>query len=285
MTFQKIEEYQTLEIGSGERQHLRMKNEITLFESRFHFMKDNCGLRPGKVHLFLGTTGTGKTTLVRSIEIDSAEMAPIGKYSSEEDLEDTKYLLSKRVVHNDVLKNIFFLDEKSILKKINSDDLNGFFTYLYNWLIAIKAKAFFFDNLTSSFYEGKPFKVQIKFYELLRAMIEALNIPCVLVAHTRFGVKDSQSELIMPDDIRGPKHPSNKSEYLYIYQRFKISLQNGGERLTAVVRVAKSRLHNNGSEIYILGFDANKKEYLNDKKINFSEFNDIFMKRLRLGKK
>ena len=285
MNFQPIVLGRKLSLSEDRKKELKLKNEVTFFDSRFEFLRSGCGLRPGKVHLFLGTTGTGKSTLVRSIQMDCAKQYPILVYSVEEDIDDTEYLIEKRGVDEKVLNNIFFLDESSILKHVKPNDPDALFDHLAKIMIENGCRALFFDNLTTAFYEGKRPGEQVAFYNGLKAMITRLNVPLVLVAHTKDGVKDSQGELICPSDIRNSKHPSNRSEYLYIFQRFNIKRHYGKEDLVAVIRVIKARLHDNASTTYVLGFDSVAREYKNDKLISFDNFNEIFKQRLRLGMK
>ena len=272
-------------IDEEQKKNLKLKNEVTLFNSRFEFLKSSCGLRPGKIHLFLGTTGTGKTTLIRSIQTDCAKICPITVYSAEEDAEESQYLISKRNLDEDILKNINYLDEDTVLKYVKPEDFNGLFEMITKTVVETNSKVLFFDNLTTAFYEGKRPGEQVVFYNALRSLGKRLNIPIVLVAHTKDGVKDTQGDLICPTDIRNSKHPSNRAEYLYIFQRFSIKVGYGREDLVATIRVLKSRLHDNSATNYILGFDSYKKEYTNDRSVSFDTFNDLFKSRLRLGMK
>lgn len=175
----------------GEREKLldSIKN-FELPETRFSFINDHKGLRPGKRHVLLGTTGTGKSTLTRSLVLDLALKTKVVLYSTEETLEDTKTMFAMRNVSDEILKNIEFIFEGDIQQQMKASGLSD---SLVEWkrLMAIKilnskSHVLFFDNITtSSFYDGVQYQQSISFLETINELIAEVNCAFFVVAHTK----------------------------------------------------------------------------------------------------
>jgi KaiC/GvpD/RAD55 family RecA-like ATPase len=72
-------------LDTSNLEELLENNNKTFFShSRFKFIEKHKGLRPGLMHVLLGTTGSGKTTLSRSILSDICKRDKVLFYSTEE---------------------------------------------------------------------------------------------------------------------------------------------------------------------------------------------------------
>ena len=255
-----------------------IKNETNLFDSvGFDFLNDHQSLRPGKKHLLIGTTGTGKSTLTRSVAFNIAKQNKIFWYSSEESLEDMKYAVTKNGISKKVLENIEFRDERQAQKEAGNDSMK-FLEWLAREFIESRSTVLFFDNITTTvFYEGQKFDKQTEFFNQLSELMVKLNRPIFMIAHTDSKTKDLQSELFTANDIRGQKIIPNKCEYIYAYQlitytqkrkddKFVINFSEMGEKKLGFVRTLKARLHDSGGNIYKLKYDDKKRSYDKDKK-------------------
>lgn len=275
-----------LTCNADEMELIRKENSKILFpEVRFNFIREHNGLRPGKKHVVISTTGTGKSTIARTIVKDCAKTHPVLVYSSEEDRSDCIHLFDKSETPKEITDNIHLLEEVNVLDKIKTSDYDSFFSIIAKNIIETGSKAFFFDNITTSdFYDCKSPAEQVRFSNKLSAMVKLLNVPAIIVAHSQSQIKDDQQTLIGAEDIRGSKSISNKAEYFYVYQRLKIH-HDGNEIFYPIIRVVKSRLGNNTHDIYRLHFSYSKKEYYEDKKISFKEFKEAYEARIRLTRK
>lgn len=278
---------ETINLKPEEREELVRKLKTSHFkESVFDFINDHHGLRKGKTHVLMGTSGTGKSTLTRSALLDMARNHKVMLYSTEEDREDTVAMFHLRNVEPAVAKNITFVHETEILKlcKNNVKDLQAWAGYVKMKMMASFSEILFLDNLTTScFYDGNPYQDQISFLSELRALRDFLKVPVFVVAHTKKGIKDDQQTLLGPDDVRGPQALTNNAEYLYAYQKFITKSKGESEPAYGIVRVLKARGVGNINSIYMLNYDHDRKDYYSDEKISFGEFNKIYKDRQKLG--
>src|SRR3990167_4040953 len=169
-------------ISAEEINRLKQENETIFIGSRFNFIKDHYGLRPGMRHLLIGCTGTGKSTLARSILCDSAKICKTLLYSSEESLEQTQYLLSLRDLDDDAKKNILILNEDTSIRRFAYNQ-ESMLLWLSQHLVHFQAKLLIFDNLTTSaYYDGREYEAQIYFFERLSAIERRFHIPIILIS-------------------------------------------------------------------------------------------------------
>lgn len=254
-------------------------NEKRYFKVRFNFMNGHCGPRPGDCHLFFGTAGSGKTTLIKSIIADCAVNAKVLLYQSEETVSDLRLQTSKQKLKKEIRENIRALSEVDIAENRPEvlKDVELYKKYFAEQISLIKPAIVFFDNLTTSMmYERLPVDGQVDLYLWFKSFFKKIGIPCIFVGHTKTGVYDGQAHLIDLDDLRGSKIPSNVTPYVYIFQRFKIS----GEYFP-FVRVRKSRMHQHEG-MFHCKFDKERNMYLGDSKMDFDRFKEVFNKRERL---
>lgn len=272
----------------GEIEELKEKlNSFDLPETRFSFINDHKGFRAGKRHVLIGTTGTGKSTLTRSLLLDVCATENVLLYSTEESLEDTKAMFALRGLNNLALRNLTFVSESEILKATNENIFN-----LDEWrrILGVKllnsgAKMLFFDNITTStYYDSPPIPEKLKFLNIIDSLAAEFNIAVFIVAHTKKGIKDDQQTLITADDIAGPNKLATNSPYLYIYQQLAcVNEMTSTLDIYGTIKVKKARLTGEVNNYYLLEYNYDRKEYTGDLKIAFSRFNELYNKRARLG--
>jgi len=248
--------------------------------TQFNFLNDHRSLRPGKKHLLIGTTETGKTTLTRSVIFQLAKGAKILWYSTEESFDDMVYMMSKADIGQDERSKIHFRHEMEADKWINENE-SSLSNYLADAVTRTKSEIIVFDNLTTSkFYSGN-IDVIVKMFDELSTVVKRLNVPIIIIAHTASGVKDMQSELFTGDDIKGPKIVSNRCEYVYAYQLITY-MKDEGEHKQGIVRILKSRIGGASNSVYALTYNHKENSYLNDIKITFEQFKGFYEKRIKL---
>jgi hypothetical protein len=276
----------TLKISQEEKSKLLdARKNAHYCTTRFGFLNDHFGLRKKCFHLLMGTAGTGKSTLARSVLFDLAKKHKVFFYCSEETLEQTKTMYALRDADNAALENIVFYHEREAEKDTNYNAVE-WLRLLELKIINNKCDVLFFDNLTtSSFYDPKKPQEQSSIVTKLFNILNSCNIAGFFVAHTQNGVKDDQQGLISTSDIRGSKQLTNKAEFVYIYQKFICppSGQNKSPTTYGTVRNLKARGYDVG-DCYLLDYDFNRNEYYGDVKIPNTKFKEIYDERFKLGK-
>jgi ABC-type dipeptide/oligopeptide/nickel transport system ATPase component len=244
--------------------------------SRFNFLNVHQGLRPGIAHGVLGTPGSGKSTLVKSIIADTAEKLKTLVWLSEETIVQYQGKLSLLKCKMD---NVVFIEERDI-KENAYPTLDSLIMFLTEEIAASGVKAFFWDNLTTSkIYESLKPNIQGKFFTAILNFCDENDIIFVYVAHTKQGISDNHRQLIEGEDMRGSAYPFTQSPYFYIFQRFTI-----GTKVYAFVHVRKHRFHDEVEQkFYLLNFKDGI--YVDDRQLEFNKLNDFFKQRNHLGKK
>ena len=248
-------------------------NSTQRIKSRFGFLNCHFGLRKGLPHGILGTPGSGKTSLLRSIIADTAEAAKTLLYLTEESRVQYQAKLAPLKPNMD---NLFFISEKDF-KTDSFHSLDELLNYLFENLLQYDIEVFIWDNLTTSkIYESlKPDK-QGYLFKKIQDFCDDNGIYFLYVAHTKQGISDSHGKLIEGEDTRGSAYPFNMSPYFYILQRFTI-----GTTVYAFVHVRKHRFHDITQKFYLLNFKDGI--YYDDRVLEFSNLNTFFKQRNYLG--
>lgn len=264
-------------MGHKELKEIAEENSHEYIKSGFLFIQSHKGLRPGCVHLFLGTSGSGKSTVVRKIILDSAEDHEVLVWQSEETREDFVTSLVKNYPKPEVARNIKIMSEFDLGSDTTSHPQAVFNQYA-EAIKSLNPKAVFFDNITTSrMYMGLRPNEQDAMAWRIKELHEETEIPLLVVAHTRADVTDSAAKLIEDTDIRGSKSISNLAPYLYIFQRFEID-----DHVFPTIRLRKSRKHQVASRLFRLVYSREKNAYVRDMELPFKDFKEAFSKRNRL---
>jgi hypothetical protein len=113
-------------------------------------------------------------------------------------------------------------------------------------------------------------------------MILKLDIPCLVVCHTKKS-GNSKNQQIDLKDIRGPMTITNKSEFLYIFERFDNTTKTGLTKVTrAFIKNRKDRISDTSNNIYELKYVYNTKLYSGDERVSFESFNEAWKSRDKL---
>ena len=235
----------------------REANEALHYFTGFSFLLKHFGLRPGCVHTLLAEAGHGKSSLLRSILIDSAHNCNVLVYLSEESTiqyqTHLNIIVPKRVKnpkkHRKVLDNIKLLSEYEIrfpeikpvlfLKKL-----------LEGHIEKNKIKLLAIDNFTTSQFCYLTPKEQAQTINLFKSIAIKYNIPVIVLVHPKKGTLQYDKELIQYH-IHGGVILKNVSEYIYCMQ--KLGKLNP---IKSFIKIAKSRNHPKANETaYLLEFE------------------------------
>lgn len=244
------------------------------FHSKLGFLNAHNGLRRGCLHLLIGTTSGGKSTLMRTLMRDilfhPLNDCHIGIWLSEEEVNDYKAQLALSVPSHDRLLKTEAFSEMEMKTKSEMA--------FFEWLHFHKPDVFIFDNITTSaFYMDMKPDSQAKFATKLKAITKELNMATILVAHTEASVSDSQKGLISINQIRGSKSICNLAEFAYILQRFETD-----NDFFPTLRIVKSRSQTLVHNLYFLDYDKRLRAHAGDRALEFSKFKEAYGNRNRL---
>lgn len=267
----------TLFLNEASKQLLQyQKNNVENF-SELSFVSQHNGFRNGKLHLFLGTAGAGKSTLVRTILNDYLDnnAGDALVYLSEETLNDFASAIyqsnfdgvkGRRV---DIISEVDFLVEDGF--KMNID-------FLFRKFSETDASIIIFDNITTSMlYNDRKPEEQSDFVHKLKVLAHRINKPIILIAHTSANVSRYTSSLISENDIRGSKSITNFVEFLYILQVFEV-----GENRISTLRNIKARDQEIAHHLHILFYNHKYRVYSATEPYKFEDFKEAFSKRNKL---
>lgn len=250
---------------------IRLFHDRVIVPSRFEFMREICGLRPRCLMGLLGTAGSGKSTITKTLIADAAERTKVLIYLTEEDPKEYQVGLNKIKTN---LDNIVFCSEKKISHAAKSfEEMKLFFGEI---ILSSGAKVVFLDNITtSSLYEPLSVRMQGEFVTYLANLAEKNDLCIFYVAHTRKEVTDNMGRLIEGEDARGSNQLFQQSQYFFILQNIAIN-----NDLYPILRIRKHRFHEITKRFFLLGYKEGA--YRFDRYIEFERIAEIFKERNQL---
>jgi hypothetical protein len=232
--------------------------------SKFKFLMSHNGLRNKSMHIFLGNSHGGKSTIARTMlkELFSTK-EKIFLWLTEESVDDYEtemyqagIKLEKGMYH--VLSEIDYHD-KFLLKTVWNEIVNNNITML------------FIDNITTSPWYGDDTKLQKDKIYAIKEMVEKTGICAVIMAHTGGDVRSNFKNLIDQNDMRGNKTPINVTPFLYILQQFDVKQPTGVDTIYSTVRVKKHRSYSVDKVYYRFIYDPDDRIYISDREINYED--------------
>lgn len=256
-----------------EKEFIREQRQIH-FHSAFGFLNSHNGFRRGAIHLVIGNTSGGKSTLIRSLVRDlilhPKNKIHLGIWLSEESINEYKAMLSKGMPSTEELLRSEAFSEM--------DEMGATSETLFKWLEMIRPDVLIYDNITTSrFYLDKKPEVQASFVLRLKEATKRLGMATILVAHTDSSVNQSHKGFIELNMVRGSKQISNMAEFAYILQRFQIK-----QEFFATIRTVKHRSQDLVHDLYSLIYDKRWASYIGDKDIDHDKFKEAYERRNKL---
>jgi len=217
---------------------LRDEAAFVYFKTGFPFLAEHDGYRPGSIHTFLGVSGGGKSTLIRSLLSDILYMnskKKIGIILTEETIGELETELARIPKMAELFSNI------DVMSELDYDFKN-------EWDSSLKMREFiqfsgldilFVDNLTTSHgYQDRKPDHQGRVVKGIIKTAKEFNLPVVLIMHTKKEVGRFHNHLIVPEDVRGGAGIVQLSQFFYCMQSFV----SGGHRRN-FLRIDKNRGH------------------------------------------
>jgi len=252
-----------------------LKRKLKTFflpHTKFQFINDHYGLRPGKMHVLLAAAGKGKSTLARSILLDIAEKEPVLFYVTEESKEDLETQFAYNEISQRQVDNIFLVQES---KDVGYELRNSVEKWLGYLRIKVKnsgAKVIFLDNITSSAVYNSV-DAQREMILGLKELIEELDVAIFIICHAKKGIKNN--EWFKEDDVKGSTQISITAHFFYAYNMFIVPGRGEGDAKHAFIRILKSRGYPNIAFSYDLQFNFNTYSYEGDKRVKTSDLERV----------
>lgn len=247
----------------------RAQHNKQVYKSRFGFLNETHGVRPSSFIGLMGTAGSGKSTLIKSIVSDCALNEPVLCYLTEEKSED--YEMHLHFIGAN-MEHVSFIEENE--SAFGDLDIDGAIAMILEPFFMSESKIIFFDNITTSvLYEKFGYKGQCKLISALRAFCNDSGKTIFFVAHTKKGSDNNGHRLFTGDDIRGTYQSFQQAEYFYILQPVNVR-----DQVFPLIQIAKHRFHDEiKSKFYLLGYKD--KQYKFDMPVGFEKIKEIFKKR------
>jgi hypothetical protein len=266
--------------GSEARVQTKLNSLATPWPSKFGFLNAHNGLRPGNMHLLMGSTGTGKSKLAQAVIADYSKQGRVLMVLSEGDVDEIELNLSTLDGAN--MENILNLHEDSC--PIPDAPAADIANWIYQTVEESTAQIIVYDNVTTSMlYEPHHGMVgQSILVRMINNIAVKLNLPVLAIAHTKKDIGDNMGRQLGIQDLQGSTALSKKCQYAHIFQRFEFE-DDGRTTFFPTITVAKSRYYNISDSRFLLNF--NNGNYLSDKAISFDDVNDVFLKRNVFGRR
>ena len=256
---------------------LKEDSDAIHYSTDLPFLRNHNGWRKGNLHIFLGKTGGGKSTLMRTLLVDALlanqMKLNVGLILSEEKrlsfFSEFNYsgeltpLISR-------LKVVSEVDHHSIKNDKREWDK------LFKRMVDSGCDIIFYDNPTTSpTYSDNIDKQTTRAGEYKQLAIDH-NVPLVLFTHTA-SVNENFGQLISEDNLRGSKALANQAEFFYVLQTI-----NEGDVRHTFLRIIKHRGQDVKEFFYSLGYNSKVRAYGRVAQIKFSEMLNVFKRRNKL---
>lgn len=245
------------------------------YQSQYNFIKEHGGYRKGKLHLAIGPSSGGKSTLTRSLLIDFLlTLKPDEKvhlHLSEESYEEFLIEIASSGLDLEKINRISVTSEQDNQFK----SANELFRHLHEALSESKVRGLFFDNITTSFcYMDRKADQQALVSHKLKTLAKGFNIPFVLIGHTGGDSTMASTRLIEMNDIRGGKSIVNLVEFMYVLQPLFV-----GDSRYNIIRILKHRGYSIKNSYFQLEYSDKARMFACDEAISFESFKSIFKQR------
>lgn len=252
----------------------------TYFTSRYQFIKEHHGFRPGNMHLFMAAAGVGKSTLTRSIIADilrNNKTATINLLLSEESVSDFEREICRKE------NGTCMIDAQMFSRITASSELEmnyrnaNLISKIGNDIKQKKHNFFIWDNITTSLiYNDKRPDDQAATVNMLKKMAENTQCAVIVIAHTG-AERGGNSRLFEPNDIRGSKTIINITQFCYIMQRVIEK-----DVITTLLFIYKHRGQQIVNKTFVLEYCKMANTYLRDRAIGFESVKEFFKNRDKL---
>jgi hypothetical protein len=252
--------------------NLKHSLKVRKFISRFEFLNSHAGLRSAEVSTIIAPYGGGKSTLVRTIQLELMQQhVTTYTFLSEERVDYYACPLNSAVLKmtkdneeaaHTYLKNALFQSQLDL--KREKKRLDVFIKDLEDAIITYGVEVVIFDNFTTSFMGRAPIDRQAEAVEQFKELAARYNISFILVVHTMKGT-NIYKDIVTGESVRGNATTTNIGSYNYVlttYFRLKVP--------RSFVTIDKARYHSGANKkVFELEFDSETGLFCNDRASSF----------------
>ncbi|WP_412474158.1 ATP-binding cassette domain-containing protein [Halobacteriovorax sp. YZS-1-1] len=206
-------------MSSEEQDSIREKLKTQDYLSRYYFLNAHYGLRKSQIHVLVGESGKGKSTLLRSIMLDSARFSNILVLLSEEDSDTFKYQMNE-FAKSDVFtkKASESLQKIKVLSELDNEfdpirNFSHYFAQIRHFIQSYNIKSLFYDNISTGLF-SEEFALQANVLKEFKKIAIDFNIPVFIISHPKKGALFSEL-LLKKDHISGNRCMSTIPENIY----------------------------------------------------------------------
>jgi len=262
--------------------NVRIKNTTKKFKTTFQFLNCHGGLQAGHLHLLLGRTNKGKSTLILSLILENIINGhKVLLFLSEGLKSDVKKVieayLSTRYKEQSTIKET--IDRLLVVKDSDLDTPNEtlnarlWINSLFKIVKEQQVEIVYFDNFsTCSFSDSSP-EIQAQFIRSLNSITENLEIPVFGSVHPAKTVSPKK-ELVL-DDIRANSAFINIPSNIYALNDFS-NIDNN----TRIIKILKLRRYGDlVGKYFQLAFKKINHEgiYIKDTVLDLKNTNPLFL--------
>lgn len=270
-----------LKMDPYEIEQRKMEKQAYQFETSLSYLQCHKGMRKCNIHLYMGTSGSGKSTSLRTLICDIIKNNPLVKiklWLSEETIDDIKDEISKITDPEVVplLHNVIVTSEMEGMNRGSLLELKENFRAFV--MDGNEDGIVLFDNITTSaLYEGLSPSQQASQQGWFKELCIASQKPFFFYAHTDAKVYDNMPRLINQNDIRGNKGITNIAQYLYISQRFEIA-----NLYYPTLRIVKYRGYSVEDRLFYMDYNKETSTFHKDWVLPWKDFHQAFSVRNQL---
>ena len=265
------------DIGGDKLEILRKESLKTQFTTDLTFLGEHNGWRRGNVHVLLGASSGGKSTLLRTCLIDALSSnngsLKVGVVLSEESKLDFLTELNFCGAITPLLKRLLVFSEQDNPGEIKTQ--RDWFKHTKTMVEAGEIDILFFDNLTTSItYEAMTVKEQSNMAIALKRFASAMGIPVVIFAHTSAEISETYGRIINMNNIRGCKTIVNLSQFFYIMQSFYTN-----DARYNTLKITKHRGQEVKDNLFQLIYEPKARVFKESIRLKFDSLKEIFKER------
>lgn len=243
----------------------RNENDKAFFQTNLSFLSEHRGLRPGKLHVFIGKQSAGKSTLARSMIYDFLKFNPTRRMllilSEEKILDYMAELARDKKIDDEMLGRISCIS--MVGKDITVEDVEKTMKQFKNSLI-------FYDNITTSKHYPDDHRVQSKFADRLKVIGIETNCAIIVFAHVKSTIQTNPKYIIRCEDVRGSKTLTNIAEFSYVLQKF-----NTPNHSYRIITIEKHRAQDIKRSMFNLVYNGKSRIYEESRVVGFEMFKSI----------
>lgn len=141
-----------------EQESIRATLKSQEYLSRFNFLNSHYGLRKAQLHILVGESGKGKSTLLRSIILDTVHHYNSLVVLSEEDSDSFRYQLNELANNDKQKRNIEeMLQNIKTFSELDTNfnpirDFNLYFLKIRQFIQTYRIKSLFYDNISTGIF-------------------------------------------------------------------------------------------------------------------------------------